>query len=190
MCIRDRGNPQVWINVLGRVSGTPPVTSLTYSLNGGPDVPLLIGSNLKRLFDAGDFNIELATSQLIDGANTILIKAQDGVSQSTKTVIVNYDAGNVWPLPYTANWGALGSIQAGAQVVDGLWAINGGRLETVAPGYDRLVAIGDMSWTNYEVTVPVTVLSLNTAGWGSPSNGAGVGLIARWTGHILSLIHI
>ena len=179
----QRGNPQVWINILGRVSGTPPVTSLTYSLNGGPDVPLAIGSNVKRLYDTGDFNIELPISQMLDGANTILLKAQDGVTQTTKTVTVNYDAGNVWPLSYTANWGALGSVQAGAQVVDGLWAINGGRLENVVPGYDRLVAIGDMSWTDYEVTVPVTVLSLNTAGWGAPSNGAGVGLIVRWTGH-------
>ena len=178
------GNPQTWINILGRVSGTPAVTSLTYALNGGPDVPLAIGSDAKRLYDVGDFNIELPVAQMVDGANTILIKAQDGVTQSTKTVTVNYDAGNTWPRPFTANWSALGSVQAGAQVVDGLWAINSGRLETVDPGYDRLVAIGDMSWTDYEVTVPVTVLSLNTNEWGSPSNGAGVGLIVRWNGHI------
>ncbi len=174
------GNPQVWANILGRVTGA---TSLKYSLNGGPDQTLSIGSDTKRLYDTGDFNIELPVSQLIDGANTVLIKANDGVTQSTKTVTVNYDAGNTWPLPYTANWGALGSVQAGAQVVDGQWAIAGGRLETVVPGYDRLVALGDMSWTDYEVTVPVTVLSLNSDEWGSPSNGAGVGLLVRWLGH-------
>lgn len=175
------GNPQVWANILGRVTGT---TSLKYSLNGGPDQMLSIGSDAKRLYDTGDFNIELPVSQLIDGANTVVIKAHDGVTQSTKTVTVNYDAGNTWPLPHTANWSALGSVQAGAQVVDGQWAINGGRLETVVPGYDRLVALGDMSWTDYEVTVPVTVLSLNSDEWGSPSNGAGVGLLVRWLGHV------
>jgi len=179
----QRGNPQTWINILGRVSGPLPITSLTYSLNGGSDQPLSIGSNIKRLYGNGDFNIELPYAQMIDGANTVIIKARDNSAQATKTVTVNYDAGNVWPLPYTANWGALGSVQAGAQVVDGQWAINGGRLETVVPGFDRLVAIGDMSWTDYEVTVPVTVLSLNSAEWGPPSNGAGVGIIVRWTGH-------
>lgn len=48
------------------------------------------------------------------------------------------------------------------------------------PGYDRLLAIGDMSWKDYEVTVPITVHSLNT---NDLSNSAGVGLIARWRGH-------
>ena len=179
----QHGNPQEWVNILGHVSGPLPITSLTYSLNGGPDQLLSIGSNLKRLYDDGDFNIELPYGQLIDGPNTVVIKAQDGVTQATQSVTVNYDAGNVWPLPFSVNWGALGSIQDGAQIVDGQWAINGSRLETVVPGFDRLVAIGDMSWTDYEVTVPVTVLSLNTAEWASPSNGAGVGLIVRWKGH-------
>lgn len=177
------GNPQTWVNIVGRVGGALPVTSLKYSLNGGADQTLSIGADLQRLYGAGDFNIELPYADLNDGANTVVIKAQDGTTQTTKTVVVNYDAGNTWPLPYTANWSALGSVQAGAQVVDGHWTIVGGRLETIVPGYDRLVAIGDVSWTDYEVTVPVTVKSLNTSEWGSPSNGAGVGLLVRWQGH-------
>ena len=177
------GNPQEWVNILGRVSGPLPITSLTYSLNGGSDLELSMGSNLKRLYDEGDFNIELPYGQLVDGANTVLIKARDSATQTTKSVIVNYDAGNVATLPFSVNWGALTSIQDKAQVVDGQWAIVGNRLETVVPGYDRLVAIGDMSWADYEVTVPVTVLALNTAEWGQPSNGAGVGILVRWRGH-------
>jgi len=174
------GNPQEWVNILGTAAGA---TSLKYSLNGGPDQTLSIGPTGERLYGAGDFNIELSINDLVEGANTVLIKAHDGVSQSTKTVTINYDAGNVWPLPYTANWSALGNVQAGAQVVDGRWAILSGRLENVVPGYDRLVAIGDQNWTDYEVTVPVTVTSLNTSEWGPPSNGAGVGIIVRWPGH-------
>lgn len=174
------GNPQEWINILGRVTGT---TSLKYSLNGGADRNLTIGSTGERLYGAGDFNIELPYAQLNDGPNTVIIKASDGVTQITKTVTVNYDAGNTWPLPYTANWGALPGVQSGAQVVDGQWTLANGRLENVVPGYDRLVAIGDVSWTDYEVTVPVTVKSLNTAEWGPPSNGAGVGMIVHWLGH-------
>lgn len=174
------GNPQKWVNILGSTTGT---TSLKYSLNGGPDQTLSLGPTGERLYSQGDFNIELPVAELIDGANTVLIKANDGVTQVTKTVTVNYDAGNVWPASYTANWGALGNVQAGAQVVDGRWAILGGRLETIVPGFDRLVAIGDVSWTDYEVTVPVIVKSLNTGEWGPPSNGAGVGFIVRWQGH-------
>lgn len=177
------GNPQEMINILGNVSGTPPVTSLKFSLNGGADQTLNFVANQQRLYSPGDFNIEIPIDQLNEGANTVVIKAHDGVTQTTQNVIVNYDAGNTWPLPYTANWSAMSSIQAGAQVVDGKWGLIGGQLETVIPGYDRLVAIGDMSWTDYEVTVPVTVKSLNTAEWGPPSNGAGVGLLLRWLGH-------
>jgi hypothetical protein len=70
-------------------------------------------------------------------------------------------------------------------VVDGLWRIAGGKLENVSPGFDRLVAIGDLSWSDYEATVPIRVHSINTDGWRGPSNGAGIGLIGRWEGHFL-----
>ena len=41
------GLPQQWVNVLGRVRG--PVEKLTYSLNGGPRMPLSIGPDRRRL---------------------------------------------------------------------------------------------------------------------------------------------
>jgi hypothetical protein len=51
-------------------------------------------------------------------------------------------------------------------------------------GYDRLIAIGDRLWTDYEVTVPFIFYSIDTVGgFGNPSNGPGVGLLLRWTGH-------
>ena len=53
------------------------------------------------------------------------------------------------------------AANATGQVVDGLWSINGEQLQTELPGYDRLVALGSMTWTDYEVEVPVTVHSLN-----------------------------
>lgn len=169
------GTPQEWINILGNVTGA---TSLSYTLNNGPDKALSIGPDGRRLQNAGDFNIELHYTDLNDGANTVLIKAGDGATQTTQTVTVNYDAGNEWPLPYTADWSTMASPQVGAQVVDGQWAISGGQLQVVAPGYDRLVALGSMNWTDYEVEVPVTVNALSTS-----SQGSGVGLIVRWLGH-------
>jgi uncharacterized repeat protein (TIGR02543 family) len=178
----QNGTPQEWINILGNVSGA---TSLKYSLNGGPDQTLSIGDGSNpRLEAPGDFNIELHYTTLNNGANTVVIKASDGTTQVTQNVTVNYTAGAPAPLPYVADWAALPNVQAGGQPVDGLWAINAGRLETVTPGYDRLVALGDMSWTDYEVTVPVTVLSLAGEGGTQPPDGSsGVGLIVRWQGH-------
>ena len=198
------GTPQPWANILGNVTGA---TTLSYSLNGGPDRQLTIGNgstdpniNPQRLAAVGDFNIELPVAELNSGANTVLIKANNG--EATQVVTVNYTAGTVWPLPYTADWNASIDIQNVAQVVDGRWVIddndtpldpsddelqlfripddpnNPDDKEIVFAGYDRLVTLGSLSWTDYEVEVPVTVHAVN------PSiNGSGVGIIARWTGH-------
>lgn len=172
------GTPQEWINILGNVTGA---TSLSYTLNGGPSQVLSIGPDGKRLQNTGDFNIELHYTKLNNGANTVLIKASDASTTSTQTVTVNYAAGNAWPLPYTADWSTMATPQDGAQVVDGNWTIDDEQLQVVTPGYDRLVALGSMSWTDYEVEVPVTVKSLNPS-----SQGSGVGLIVRWLGHVNS----
>ncbi|MEZ4519389.1 MAG: hypothetical protein R3C44_22030 [Chloroflexota bacterium] len=179
------GTPQNWINILGSVSGPLPEIELTYSLNGGPEEPLSVGPDRMRLFGEGDFNIELDYQTLTPtpGENSVTITADDGQTQVQKTVIVRYEAGNIWPLPYTADWSTVASVQEAGQVVDGLWQLQNGALENVFPGFDRLVAIGDLSWTDYEVTVPFTVHTLNSDGWTGPSNGGGVGLIVRWQGH-------
>ncbi len=177
------GNPQQWINILGAVGGPSPITSLSYSLNGGPDVPLNIGPDERRLYDDGAFNVQLDRNFVPAGANELVIKASDGTDTITKTVTVNHVVGNTWPLPYSVDWSTASSIQDVSQVVDGWWEIKNGELYNVTPGFDRLVAIGDVSWTDYEVTVPVTVYSLNDSEWQAPSNGAGIGIIARWNGH-------
>lgn len=179
------GTPQQWINLLGSVSGLTPSTTLSYRLNGGPTLALNMGADRMRLWGEGDFNIELDVDTLAPAPaqNTVEISVAGSGGPVNKTVTVIYQKNHTWPLPYTADWSALPSVQAGAQVVDGLWTINGGLLQNVMPGFDRLVAIGDMKWTGYEATVPVTVHTINVNGWSGPSNGAGIGLIARWQGH-------
>lgn len=187
------GNPQRWINILGNVTDA---TSLTYSLNGGAFKPATIGSiassNPARLSAVGDFNIELATSDLNNGANSLIIRASDGVTSPTQSVTINYNPNSVWPIPTTIDWGSYANLLQAAQPVDGLWAINGGQLDVVTPGYDRLVAIGQGNmtgngWTDYEVEVPVTVHSLTGPGGTQPPvQSSGVGIIVRWSGHILA----
>jgi regulation of enolase protein 1 (concanavalin A-like superfamily) len=57
-------------------------------------------------------------------------------------------------------------------------------VRTLETGYDRLIAIGDIGWTDYEVLVPVTIHSVDYAGTvGKASGPPGVGLLMAWTGH-------
>lgn len=180
------GQPQNWVNVLGNVYDPDGVASLTYSLNGGPQIPLTIGTNsieTLRLISPGDFNIDIPYSAL-DGSPvdyTVLITATDTLGNSwTTTVLIDYESSNVWPTQYSIDWSSVTNIQDVAQVVDGYWAIQGDSVRTVKPGYDRLIGIGDISWRDYEVTVPVTVHNL---GQDNGRDGTGVGILMRWTGH-------
>lgn len=174
------------INILGNVSGSDPISSLTYKLNGVPKGALSIGQDTQRLADAGDFNVEIPLQDLVDGNNTLVLTAIDSVgAQAIKTVTIVYSANNVWPLPFTANWNGSSSIQAVAQPIDGLWTMDVGSNTVTAQqlAYDRLLAIGDLGWSDYEVTVPVTVRAIDVGGYAAPSNGPGVGLLVRWRGH-------
>ena len=94
------GDPQPWANILGNVSDADGISSLVYSLNSGPDVNLTVGPDGRRLQSSGDFNIDLATADLVDGANDVVITAIDNDSPAQQTVVtvtVNYDLarGNV-----------------------------------------------------------------------------------------------
>jgi uncharacterized repeat protein (TIGR02543 family) len=169
-------NAQTWVNVLGNVSDPDGVASLVYSLNGGPVSTLSIGPDGRRLESAGDFNIDIAYTDLVNGPNQVLITATDGLgTQSTEMVTVTYSSGNVWPLPYSIDWSSAPSIQDVAQVVDGLWTLEADSVRILEPGYDRLIAIGDVSWTDYEVMVPVTIHNM----WGD----GGAGILLRWNGN-------
>ncbi|MEM7330567.1 MAG: hypothetical protein AAF490_00655 [Chloroflexota bacterium] len=193
----ENGNPQNWVNILGNVSGAAPNRiELEYKLNGsGGFKDLSIGGDKRRLGAVGDFNIELDIDDLIDGDNTIQIRATNTEPNPDQTANYNYSftysAGNSASMNYTIDWSTVDNIHDVAQVVDGQWTINNdGTLSpnNVSTGdpelyYDRTVAFGDMSWTDYEVTVPLTIHGVDPAGWNNPSNGPGVGLIFRWNGH-------
>ncbi|MBI5471262.1 MAG: DUF1349 domain-containing protein [Ignavibacteriae bacterium] len=182
----QRGNPQTAINILGNVSDPGGMQSLNYRLNGGSQISLSIGPDTRRLLKAGDFNIDINTSSLNIGSNSVLITATNNSSQvSTATVTVNYTAGQTWPTTYSINWGMAGTVQSVAQVVDGHWTLFGGTVKPTSTqiGYDRLIAIGDKTWADYELTVPITINSIDSGGFGEPSNGPAVGLLFRWTGH-------
>jgi len=178
------GSPQNWVNILGNVRSLNGVQSLTYSLNGGLDMYLSIGPNDTRLASEGDFNVDIATSDLAEGLNTVVVSSTDTSGNTTsESITLDYQTGNVWPGGYTIDWANTTAISDVAQVVDGFWLLDNDSIRSVEPGYDRLIAIGDVAWTDYEVTVPITVYGLTADGYDYPSNGPGVGVGLRWPGH-------
>ena len=80
-------------------------------------------------------------------------------------------------MPYSVDWSTVSDIQDVAQVVDGQWIISNGKV-TPIPGYDRIIAMGNMTWKNYTVTVPITLNSEMT------SPGANFGIALRWKEHV------
>src|SRR5262249_27103911 len=100
-----RGLPQPWINVLGNVSDADGVASITYSLNGAAPVAMSMGPDKKRLAQLGDFNVELDHNALVQGTNIVLLTATDTKgNRCTELVFVDWQGGNVWPLPYSIDW--------------------------------------------------------------------------------------
>ena len=172
------GNPQRWVNILGRVSSANGISSLAYTLNGGASSPLSVGPNGDRLVSPGDFNIELDRFDLVSGANSVVITAtdNDGVATDT-TVTVTYTPDRNWTSPYEIDWSTVDQINDVAQAVDGLWTLTDDGVRTVDIGYDRLIGLGDIIWDDFEVEVPITM-----HGFGN-TYPPGVGVIARWAGH-------
>lgn len=177
------GVPQWAINVLGNISDPDGLGQVTYSLNGGPAQALSVGP-FRRLEAPGDFNVEIPFTSLIPGANLVEIRATDSLGNlATETVTVQHSPGNVWPLDYAINWATTGDIQDVSQIVDGDWGIVGGALRPIQRGYDRLVAVGDIAWTDYEVTVPVTVHGFDAKGFVKPNFKPSLGVMLKWPGH-------
>jgi len=178
------GVPQRWVNVLGRVSPSDGVT-MTYSLNGAASKPLSIGPNHTRLAKPGDFNVELDSRELQKGENRLVINAVYPSGENLeKTVEVVWAPKLPQELPLRVNWQSAENIQDVAQVVDGLWKLTEQGVRVVEPYYDRVLAIGDMSWTDYEVTVPVTFHGFLKPG---PTDGGRLvvhaAIAVRWPGH-------
>ncbi|MDY6989584.1 MAG: LamG-like jellyroll fold domain-containing protein [Thermodesulfobacteriota bacterium] len=177
------GNAQVWANVLGNVCDPDEISYLTYRLNGGSPINLSTGPDDRRLSANGDFNIDIDLAALQLGPNAVEITATDSLGdETTETVLLQY-ADNTWPLPYSIYWGDVTSILDVVQVVDGLWGITPAGIRTVESGYDRILAVGDLDWGDYEVTVSITVHDFDAGPLPPYSTSAGLGMTMRWTGH-------
>ncbi|MBN1464490.1 T9SS type A sorting domain-containing protein [candidate division KSB1 bacterium] len=176
------GMSQRHINILGNISDADTVSHLTYSLNSAVEESLRIGPDRMRLSCAGDFNIELEPQQLRLGQNELTVRAmtKDKAAVS-KTMDVMWHPTQAGFSGRSIRWEAVTCIQDVAQVIDGRWKISNGMLRTAAVGFDRLVAIGDTAWSDYEITVPITLYNFFPGS--AEGGGPGVGILARWTGH-------
>jgi hypothetical protein len=181
-----RGNPQRWVNVLGTVR-TPNnvVFSLGYRLNGGVLRPLAVGPDLHRLANPGDFNIEIDRSELREGSNDIEILALDAARRPfSRHVNIHYTRGRSWPLPYEIDWRNVRAISDVVEVVDGRWALVPNGVRTLDPWYDRVLALGDLTWTDYEISTVVTFHGFRPPQPGPPTYQVShAALAVRWPGH-------
>ncbi len=178
------GLAQPRINLVGNASGVNPITSLSYTVNGSAPRGLAMGPNDRRLVRPGDFNIDLLVSELVAGPNTVVITAVDttGTSSTAVVTVTNQVPAPLPPVTTLIDWATTGDPTDLGTVVDGKWYIQNDELRTAERGYDRLVAIGDTRWTDYEVEMPVTVHSVDlTRGW--QSGPPLIGFILRWNGH-------
>ena len=62
-----------------------------------------------------------------------------------------------------------------------------GDLRAIASAYPSRdttgFAIGDVSWRDYEVTVPITIHGTDPTGYRWPSGSPGLGIVTHWPGH-------
>ena len=182
----DLGTPQRWINIVGKVTSPNGVKSLSYRLNGQQATrQLSMGPDENRLHSLGNFNAEIDIAEANVGLNSVEITAVDNLDYPTIEVItVEFSNNAVWSLPYTVDWSSVAQLRDAVQIVDGLWEIQGSEVRPLELGYDRLIAIGDMSWTDYEITVPFTVHGLEPGYvYPGPSFSPGIGVLLRWSGH-------
>ena len=179
------GEPQRWVNVLGNVGGAGSLETLEYELNGQEARPLSPGTDLHRLAAAGDFNVELGWDELRPGLNRLRLLARwsDGATAST-IVRLRVERGRAWPLPYHVELSRVDDLLDVVQVVDGEWRLTEDGVRTASRWYDRVLAVGDDSWRNYEATVLLTLHGFTPAQRGPPTYGVPhVGIGLRWPGH-------
>lgn len=178
-----QGRSQTWANIGGNASDPDGVASMRYSLNGGEEREITVGPNSRRLQNSGDFNADVPFDDLAVGPNTVRLTAidRDG-SRSDVTVNVERVEGET-TLPFTTNWAAAHTLMDEAQPVDGKWTIDGDTVRTKAFGYDRVLALGDTSWHDYEVEFPVTVNAIGPESGSHLSGPALVGFGMNWQGH-------
>lgn len=181
----NQGIPQKWINILGNIHAEAGIKSAWYRLNDGDSIILTLGSDLHRLAEKGDFNIDFAYDHCEAGTNKVHVFMQDSAGRKAEeTIEIEVIKNKKWPLPYTIKWSEVENIQDVVQVTDGHWEITTNGLQNSDIYYDRMVVFGDALWKNYEVTTTVTFHDFIPPTQGPPTyNVSHTAIASRWPGH-------
>ncbi len=180
------GTPQRFLNILGNASDEDGIASLTSSLDGAARVDLVLGPDTRRLLRPGDFNVEVPIDGLAPGPHRIELRAVDSTgTTSIRTMSFEWAPLATPPaLPLQTDWANAVSVPDQVQVVDGKWEIQDGAVRTLEVGYDRVLAIGDRSFENYEIVFPFVIHGIDKEGaYNSVSGTPGLGMTVGWTGH-------
>ncbi|MBP7140417.1 MAG: hypothetical protein KBA71_00805 [Opitutaceae bacterium] len=173
------GTAQEDFNLLGHIDSWRELDTLEWSLNERAPVPLNFRV-YRRLAAEGDFNADIPLGRLRAGENSINLTARwrDGRTVS-RMVTISREQGST-PLPRFIHWASVPNPQDAGQIVDGLWSVTPDGLRTVLTGYDRIFLIGENNWRDYDVRTSIRVHRAPDL-----SESPGVGLIARFTGHVV-----
>ncbi len=172
------GRAQDDFNVLGHASPHSSIRELTCRVNGGAPKALTF-VRYRRLVDDGDFNADIPLDLLTPGENTIRISARtaDSIETFRELIVEKFDSGSA-PLPMRIAWRDIDNPQDVGQYVDGKWEHTSAGLRNIQTGYDRLFLIGNKTWRDFEIVVPVTINRVK-------GDGPGVGVVMRFAGHVV-----
>lgn len=177
------GTPQLLFTVPGRVHPAVGV-SLTARLNGGMRRRIAVGPSHERVLAPGDFLVEFPVARLRRGMNHLELRLECGGRVVTSVVEIERDPAGRAPLPLDVAWSDPVRLSAHAQPVDGRWVLDGGGVRPAEIGYDRLMAVGDVTWSGYEVTVPITLHRFAALETTHPKGiGQLFGVLMNWVGH-------
>ena len=178
------GHPQKQINILGRIYNSEEKSTAFYSLNGGPLMLLTLGSDLHRLANRGDFNVELYRDTLQLKNRIVVYHYKEGIAVDSASTEITFHKDRTWPLPYSISWKSTDTLTKAVQVVDGLWQFDEDGLSNDTIYYDRVVCFGDSTWTDYEVRTTVTFHDFTPPRRGAPVyNVSHAAIATRWPGH-------
>lgn len=146
------GHSNPLVNIVGSIRPAAQAVNIWYRLNGEKPRQLVTGPDLHRLARSGDFNVEIERSRLKPGRNTLRITLHDLWGRKrTADLLINYDAGKSWPLPYRVNFRQVTDLQSVVDVIDGKWDLTPDGVRTAEPYYDRTFAFGDDTWKDVEL---------------------------------------
>jgi len=182
------GPAQDDFNLLGCLWPPEQFKKMSYTLNHNQPVELTIArepAGFRRLARPGHFNADMPIRDLRPGKNRIVLTAvrADGTRLSEDIYVHRHEYG-VCRLPYSIHWEDVNHPQEVGQCVDGLWQLEPKGLHTGHIGYDRIFLVGNTSWRDYEVSVPLTIHGVSEQ-TGLRHGGNGVGLILRFNGHVV-----